>query len=55
MINGHAVIGIMHFANSTPISTYSKQQSTVETAMYGANFVAACIATDQIVDLRNTL
>jgi hypothetical protein len=55
LINGRAVTGIMHFANSTPVDTYSKRQSTVETATYGAEFVAARIATDQIVDLQTTL
>jgi hypothetical protein len=55
MINGRSVTGIMHFANSTPIDTYLKRQSTVETATYGAEFVAARIATDRIVDLSNTL
>jgi hypothetical protein len=55
MINGRAVTGVMHMVTSTPIDTYSKRQSTVETATYGAEFVGARIATDQIIDLRTTL
>ena len=41
--------------NGTPIDWYSKCQATVETATYGSEFVAAHIATDQIIDLRITL
>jgi hypothetical protein len=55
MVNGRAVTGILHFINNTPIDWYSKRQSTVENATYGAEFVAARIATDQIIDLRMTL
>ena len=35
-----------------PYDWYSKKQSTVETATYGSEFVAARIATDQIIDHR---
>ena len=41
--------------NKTPIDWYSKRQATVETATYGSEFVAARIATHQIIDLRTTL
>lgn len=34
---------------------YTKRQATVETATYGSEFVAARIATDQVIDLRMTL
>ena len=54
-ITGRSVSGILHLVNQTPIDWYSKKQSTVETATYGSEFVAARIATDQIIDLRNTL
>jgi hypothetical protein len=47
--------GIIHFINNTPIDWYSKAQSTVETTTYGSEVVAACIAVDQIIDLRTTL
>ena len=37
------------------IQWYSKKQGTIETATYGSEFVAARIATEQIIDLRLTL
>ena len=37
--------------NKTPIEYFSKKQGTVETATYGSEFVAARIATEQIIDL----
>ena len=54
-ITGRAVSGIIHLVNQTPIDWYSKRQATVETATYGSEFVAARIATDQIIDLRTSL
>ena len=44
-----------HFINTPPINWYSKRQATVETVTYGSEFVAARTATEQIMDLRNTL
>ena len=41
--------------NNMPVDWYTKRQATVETATYGSEFVAARIATDQIIDLRTTL
>jgi hypothetical protein len=41
--------------NKTPIDWFSKRQSSVETATYGSEFVAARIAVDQIVELRHEL
>ena len=55
LITGRAVTGVLHLVNKTPIDWYSKKQATVETATYGSEFVAARIATDQIIDLRSTL
>jgi hypothetical protein len=55
LISGRALTGIFHLLNGTPIDWYSKRQATVETATYGSKFVAARIATDQIIDLRITL
>ena len=55
MVTGRAVTGILHLLNGTPIDWFSKRQDTVETATYGSEFVAARIATDQIIDLRTTL
>ncbi len=54
-LTGRAVTGIMHFLNGTLIDSYTKRQLTVETATYGSEFVAARIATEQIIDLRITL
>ena len=47
--------GCLHFVNKTPVDWYSKKQATVETATYGSEFVAAKIATEQIMDVRQTL
>jgi hypothetical protein len=55
MVTGRSVTGILHFVNGTVIDWYSKKQSTVETATYGSEFVAAKTAVDQIIDLRITL
>jgi hypothetical protein len=55
MITGRSVTAILHFLNLAPIDWYSKRQATVETATYGSEFVAAKTATEQILDLRNTL
>ena len=54
-ITGRSAMGIIHLLNGTPIDWYTKRQDTVETATYGSEFVAARIATDQIIDLRITL
>ncbi len=54
-LTGHALSGILHFLNGTPIDWYCKRQATVETATYGSEFVVARIATEQIIDLRTTL
>jgi len=55
LITGHAATGILHLVNSTLVDWYSKFQATAEMAMYGSEFVAACIVTDQEIDLHNTL
>ena len=47
--------GCLHFVNKTPVDWYSKKQSTVETATYGSEFVAAKTTTEQIMDIRQTL
>lgn len=49
---GSSATGILHLVNGTPIDWFSKQQNTIQLAMYGSEFVAACIATDQVVDLQ---
>ena len=54
VLSGKAVTGCIHFANKTPIMSYSKKQATTETATYGAEFCAARTCIEQIVDLRTT-
>ena len=55
MISGRSVTGVLHLFNKTPVDWFSKLQSTVETATFGSEYVAARTATEQIIDLRNTL
>ena len=49
LISGKAVTGILHFLNKTPIDWYRKLQSTVETATFGSEYVAARTCTEQIM------
>ena len=55
LATGKSLTGCLHFVNKTPIDWYSKKQATVETATYGSKFVAAKTATEQIMDIRQTL
>ena len=55
LATGKAATAALHFLNQTPIDAYTKRQSTVETATYGSEFVAARTAVDQIIDIRTTL
>ena len=55
LATGKSLTGCFHFVNKTPVDWYSKKQSTVEIATYGSEFVAAKTATEQIVDIRQTL
>jgi hypothetical protein len=53
LVNGRSVTGILHLFNKMVIDWYSKKQATVETAMYGSEFVATRTAVvEQILDLR---
>ena len=54
-VTGRSATGILTLVNQTPIEWFSKRQSTVETATYGSEFVAARIATEQTIALRITL
>ena len=60
-VTGRAVTACLHLVNatpsnwSTPSRLHTNRQATVETATFGSEFVAARIATDQIIDLRYTL
>ena len=55
LATGKAVTAALHFLNQTPIDAYTKRQSTVETATYESEFVAARTAVDQIIDIHTTL
>jgi len=55
MISGRSVTGILHLLNMAPVDWCSKFQSTVETATFGSEHVAARTATEQILDLHLTL
>jgi len=55
VISGKSVTGILHMFNKTPIDWFSKLQSTVESATFGSEYVAAKTCTEQIIALRLTL
>jgi hypothetical protein len=55
LISRKAVTGTLHFLNGATIDWYSILQSTVETATFGSEYVAARIASEQIIDIRLTL
>ena len=55
LATGKSLTGCLHFVNKTSVDWYSKKQATVETSTYGSEFVAAKTATDQIMDIRQTL
>ena len=55
LATGKSFTGCLHFVNKAPVDWYSKKQATVETAASGSEFVAAKTATEQIMDIRQTL
>ena len=55
LATGKSLTGCLHFVNKTPVDWYSKKQATVETVTYGSEFVAAKTATEQNMDIRQTL
>ena len=55
LATGKSLTGCLHFVNKSPVDWYSKKQTTVETATYGSEFVAVKTATEQIMDIRQTL
>ena len=55
LATGNSLTECLYFVNKTPVDWYSKKQATVETATYGSEFVAAETATEQIMDIRQTL
>ena len=55
LATGKSLAGYFRFVNKTSVDWYSMKQTTVETATYGSEFVAAKTATEQIMDIRQTL
>jgi hypothetical protein len=55
LVTGRSCTGILHLVNQTPCAWFCKLQNGVETATYGSEFIAARLATEQIMDLRYTL
>lgn len=55
LVTGRSMSGIIHMICQTPIASFCKKQSLVETATYGSEFMVARQATEQIMDLRYTL
>ena len=52
ILSGKAVTGVCTFYNRTPVDWYCKQQSTSETANYGAEFLSGRKICENIVDHR---
>ena len=52
ILSGKAVTGVCTFYNTTPDDWYCKQQSTSETAMYGAEFLSGRKCCENIIDNR---
>ena len=55
LVTGRSATGVLHFFKQTPIDSFSKQQSQVESATYSSEFMAARQAVEQIMYLRYTL
>ena len=55
IVTGKLVTAVLHFVNATPTDWFLKRQASVETATNGSELVADKTATEQIMDLRNTL
>ena len=55
MLSGKSVTAVLHMLNKTPIEWYSKKQSTVVTATFGSENVAARTAIEQMKTFKYTL
>jgi hypothetical protein len=55
LMTGRSCTGVLHMINQTPADWHAKRQSTVETAIYGSEFVSGRTATEQVIDIRCTL
>ena len=49
------VTDILHLLNKTPIDSYSKKQATVETSVFGAEFVALKLSVEHLRSIRYKL
>ena len=52
LVTGRAAMGMLYFANQTPIEWFCKRQNTVETATYGSEFVGSKTCVEHIMDHR---
>ena len=52
VLSGKAVTGCIHFANKTPLVSFSKKQATSEIAPYESKFIAGRADIEQAVDLQ---
>src|SRR5210317_1066894 len=50
-----SVTGVLLFLINTPVKAISQRQKTVETSTYGSELVATRVATELILEYRNTL
>ena len=55
VVTRRSVSGVLLFLNNTPVKWVTKRQKTVETSTYGAELVAAKIATELILEYRYAL
>jgi hypothetical protein len=54
LTTGQSISGILHLVNSMPADWFCKLQGSVKTARYSSEFVAARLATKQIMNLQYT-
>ena len=54
-VTRRSTTGIIFFINGAPVSWYSKRQNTIESSVFGSEFVALKIATEQNEALRYKL
>src|SRR5210317_1288724 len=55
VVTRRSVTGVLLFLNNTPVKAISQRQKTVETFTYGSELVATRVATNLILEYRNTL
>ena len=54
-VTRRSITGILVMLNNTPIRWICKRQKTVESSAYRSELVAACVATELMLELRHTL